>query len=195
MNICRLAIINYVYSIVHVHDFLSMVYGPHNGHLYSGPNIFYVGFWKRFPILETKPNRSSGKIKLTLPADCHITWFSSQGWFLQGWFHNDVKKAQMVVFGTEKCLGWQYPMLLLVLAVQISQCWFCFISAIKEPAQPSQAGFWALIMPNLHFVLWPLPAIPSPTIRHPPSMSIPDTSLLVQLARFYILLGWNFYKQ
>ena len=56
----------------------------------------------------------------------------------------------MAVLGTGKCLGWQYPALLLFSAVQTSTV---YISAIKEPAQAFQAGFWASLMPYHHFVL------------------------------------------
>jgi len=98
----------------------------------------------------TKPNRASCEMKLMPPADCHTTvqWVLSlnfsllladynRGCFMIMW------KAQMVVSDTGKCLGWQYPVLLLFLQSRRSQCWFCSISAIKEPAQPCQAGFWA----------------------------------------------------
>jgi len=59
----------------------------------------------------------------------------------------------MVFFGAGRCLGWQYPVLLLDLAVQPFTVMICFISIIKEPAQPFQPEFWALLMPRLHFVL------------------------------------------
>ena len=73
-------------------------------------------------------NRSKGKIKLTPPAYSHTTVllvsslnFSlpTQGWLWQGWIHSDLKGLN-AVSGTGKCLGWLYPVLLLVLAVQMS---------------------------------------------------------------------------
>ena len=42
--------------------------------------------------------------------------------------------------GTGKCLGWFYPVLLILLAVQTSTLLHL---AIKGPAQPIRAGFWA----------------------------------------------------
>ena len=59
----------------------------------------------------------------------------------------------MVVSGTGKCLSWLYPGLLLVLAVQASTVLICFISAIKEPVQPLQAGFGASVVPYHNFEL------------------------------------------
>jgi len=77
--------------------------------------------------LETKPNCTSDKIKLTLSADWHTTVLLvlslsnlleadyNRGSFMVIWM------ARMAVSGTGKCLGWQHPVLLLVLAVQTSR--------------------------------------------------------------------------
>ena len=75
--------------------------------------------------------------------------------------------------------------------LQHSYYWFCYISAIKEPAQPIQPDIWALLVLYLHFVLFPFLSIP----HHPPNVGTPDTTSLVQLTRFSIIFGRNFYKQ
>ena len=56
----------------------------------------------------------------------------------------------MAALGTGKCLGWPYPVLLLLLATQTSTL---LISGIKEPAQLLQAGFWASLVPYHNFEL------------------------------------------
>ena len=61
----------------------------------------------------------------------------------------------------------------------------CFISAIKEPAQPLQDGFWASLVPYHNFELYPFPASPSP--RHPPNENIPDTTSHVQPVNFFYI--------
>ena len=69
----------------------------------------------------------------------------------------------------------------------------CFISAIKEPAQSLQAGFWASIVLYHNFELLPFPASPSPP---PPPMK---TSLILPCTSnhlfFYKLFGGNFCEQ
>ena len=61
-------------------------------------SIYHARMWR--DIGKTEPNRTSGKIKLTPPADCHTTVLlisslnfsqATWGWFQQGWFYSDVK--------------------------------------------------------------------------------------------------------
>jgi len=68
------------------------------------------------------------------------------------------------------------------------------ISAIKEPGQPFQAGYYIGFMHALPTILYynlcP-PFHPPP----PPNVNIPDATLHVQLANFLILFGENFCEQ
>ena len=74
-----------------------------------------------------------------------------------------------------------------------SQCLFCFISAIKKPGQPFQTScFWGFtsalnLFRTLTFTHYSIS-------HHPSNLSTPDSISLVQLARFSISSGRNFYK-
>ena len=139
---------------------------------------------------ETIPNHKSGKIKLTPPENSHTTVLlvSSLNFSLPNCSRDIFTvmwKARMAVSSSGKCLGWQCPVLLLALASKRPQCRFCFVSAIKEPAQPFQAGF------NILYYNLSCHSIP----HHPPSVNIPDTTSYVQLANFLKLFGGNFCDQ
>ena len=91
----------------------------------------------------------------------------------------------MVIAGTSKCLGWQYPVLLFVLVVHSVD--FVSIQSLSSQHSPFKLVFGLYSYPTL--ILYSNLCPPF----HP--LSIPDTTLLVQLAKFSILIGRNFYKQ
>ena len=74
-------------------------------------------------------------------------------------------------------LGWRFQAMASVWAGNIQCCCFfssqskhpqyrfCFISTIKEPAQPFQAGFWASLVPHHHFLPFHHP--PPTECKHP----------------------------
>ena len=87
-----------------------------------------------------------------------------------------MRKAQIIVFGTGGCLhGLTISNVAAGFSSSNTQCLFCFISAIKVPAQTLQADFWALFYLYLHSNLrTPFP--PSP----PTGVSISDTVSLLK---------------
>ena len=72
-------------------------------------------------------------------------------------------------------------------------CWLCFISGIKEPAQPHLGWFlgFTSALPQFWTVTFPRQSIP----HHPPNDNISDTTLHVQPSNFYKLFGGNFCEQ
>jgi len=68
----------------------------------------------------------------------------------------------------------------------------CFISGIKEPAQPLRAGFWASLVPYHNFELYTFSRQSIPAI-HPmkTSLILPRTS---NHLIFYKLFGRNFFE-
>ena len=92
----------------------------------------------------------------------------------------------MVFSGTGGCPGWQYPVLMLVLVVQA-------FTVLIQPVQPFQVGFLGFThaLPSFCTLTFSCHSIP----HHPPNVSIPNTTSLVQPARFLSLFSGNFYKQ
>ena len=97
---------------------------------------------------KTDPNRTSGKIKLTPPVDSYTivlqvltlsTTQTTRGWFQQTSFLGGVECSNG---GFRPCEGPGLARIsgllvdsLIMLARRVL-CWFCYISATKEPAQP-----------------------------------------------------------
>ena len=105
---------------------------------------------------------------------------STWDWFLQRWVYGDVKGLHGG-FWHRQVYGFSSPNV---------QYWSCFISGIKEPAQPFQAGFLDFIhaLPSFCTLTFAHHTI----FHHSPKVSNPDTTSLIQLVRFLILIGWNF---
>jgi len=118
-----------------------------------------------------------------LEADC------SRGEFTVMW------KTWMAASGTSRYLGWlYYPVLLFLLAAyKRPHCRWCFISVIKEPAQPPPGWFLGLTsgLPQFWTITFSRQSIPRP----PPNENIPDTTSHVQAAYFSKLFGGNFCEQ
>jgi len=94
----------------------------------------------------------------------------------------------MAVCGYGECLGLQYPALPFDLEVQMFTVLILLHFSHHGAGSVLSSYFWVLpCLPqlcNLNFACHFIP-------HHPLNISIPDTTLLVKLARFFYLIWWK----
>ena len=115
--------------------------------------MWLVMFWISIVVYVTRfyrtdPNRTSGKIKLTPPVDSYTivlqvltlsTTQTKRGWFLLTSFLGGVECSNGGFRPCEEPGLARVSGLLVDSLIMLARrvlCWFCYISATKEPAQP-----------------------------------------------------------
>ena len=101
-------------------------------------------------ILETEPNRTSGKIKLALPADFHTTVLlgsglnfnqSTRGWFCSWWYEKLEWHWWLAICSVAACFG----------SPSIHSADLATFQQLKNlHSLPKLASIWALLVPYLH---------------------------------------------
>jgi len=98
-------------------------------------------------------------------------------------------KARMAGSGTDKCLGWLYPVLLLLWAAQTSA--LLIVLHFKHWGASTAPPGWFLgftsALPQFRSVTFSRHSFP----RHPPNENIPDTTSYVQPTNFFLKVIWQ----